>query len=326
MLQESDTNDAVSAAIIGNGISLLFPPWLFGPLVVGTTMRPVNGIFLYWLGGLQQLFAMADNVDISAYDPLFQRSIEIIDRFVDTPQNAQQLPDSVGQANAIRAILLMVQRLARENPRLRTTLRMRLDIAHAVNAFQTILERELAHTHTYILEQRRGYSPETLIGTERLISPAVLPWLSEFTIYNLKDAGAALVFDRFTACGYHVMRAVEDTARRYYVLVTSRPSVRRKNNGELHYHTLGQVAHELSDFVAALKPKPVGKLGLITPTLEALCEIYRNPLSHPEITVLDEDEAIDVFNKGIDVISTMVRDVLVGNPHFSVGTLMLFSL
>jgi len=47
------------------------------------------------------------------------------------------------------------------------------------------------------------------------------------------------------------------------------------------------------------------------------------PLSHPEIVKLEEDEAIDVFNKGLDVISTMVRDALAGGTHFQIDPAML---
>ena len=44
--------------------------------------------------------------------------------------------------------------------------------------------------------------------------------------------------------------------------------------------------------------------------------MYRNPLSHPAIVQLDEDDAIEVFQSGIDVIAKMVRDVIAGGNHF----------
>jgi hypothetical protein len=44
--------------------------------------------------------------------------------------------------------------------------------------------------------------------------------------------------------------------------------------------------------------------------------MYRNPLSHPEIVTLEEDDAIEVFHTGIDVIVKMVRDVMAGGSHF----------
>jgi hypothetical protein len=145
-----------------------------------------------------------------------------------------------------------------------------------------------------------------------------MPYLSPFTLANLQDAGAALAFDHFTSCGFLTMRAVEDTARRYYELVTGKAAAGLRSDNQRWYLTLGQIAFKLNEHLPILKAAhtPLGKLSLVIPTLAALCEIYRNPLSHPEIVKLEEDDAVDVFHKGIDVISTMVRDVSAGGLHF----------
>jgi len=115
------------------------------------------------------------------------------------------------------------------------------------------------------------------------------------------------------------MRAVEDTARRYFELVSGTWSEGMTANKERWFLTLGQIAFKLNERLTKLRSAKdsTGKLGMIVPTLTALCEIYRNPLSHPEIVKLDEDGALEVFGKGIDVISTMIQDVLAGGGHFS---------
>jgi hypothetical protein len=278
-------------------------------------MRPVNGIFLYWTGGLQQLFAMADGIDASVYDPLFRRAIETADRFTELSENTKDLPDSVAQLATLRAYLAKLQEEIRANPKATMTLDVRMAIAHSVNRFQTVLEREIGHLHTYVLEAKRGHSPVTLLHVvETLIDNKWLPYLSEFTRYNLDDAGTALVFDRFTACGYHTMRAVEDVARRYYQIVSGREHFTVKSSGEPVYLNLGQIANELTHILAKTNRSQASALKLIAPSLEALCEIYRNPLSHPEVVVLAESDAIDVFLKGIDLITTMIRDVVQRGP------------
>ncbi len=107
-------------------------------------------------------------------------------------------------------------------------------------------------------------------------------------------------------------------ARYYYELMTGTSPV-TITNGERSYLTLGQIAWKLDREVLVKLPptrSPTRHLKFVVPMLAALCEMYRNPLSHPEIVKLDEDEGIDVFNKGIDVISTMVRDVQIGGKHF----------
>jgi hypothetical protein len=280
-------------------------------------MRPVNGYFLYTLGSLSQLFAMADNITVSTYNPIFLQSIAMLDSFKSNEQNKRNLPDSVMRAEALWNLLGALMEAARHNPDSLMYPQLRFNIAHTLNKFQTSLETELGRAHTFILEEKRGHAPATLFkNVEKILPAKVLPYLSFFTLTNLQDAGAALAFDHFTSTGFHTMRAVEDTGRRDYELVTGNPAITEYPNGDRTYLTLGQISWKLTNEVLP-KTKAVGKLKLIVPTLSALCEIYRNPLSHPEIVALDEDEALDVFGKGIDVISTMVRDIIAGGKHFA---------
>jgi hypothetical protein len=185
--------------------------------------------------------------------------------------------------------------------------------------FESALEIDIDALPIFLLEEKRGLNPKTLLSAvDRLIPKAVAPYLSAFAMANLQDASASLVFDHFTSSGFHTMRAVEDVARYYYELMTGISPV-TVTNSERSYLTLGQIAWKLDHEVLAKLPptgNPTRHLKFVVPMLAALCEIYRNPLSHPEIVKLDEDEGIDVFNKGIDVISTMVRDVRMGGKHF----------
>jgi len=199
---------------------------------------------------------------------------------------------------------------------------LRLSILQMLDSFQTALEQDLRRAHIFILEEKRGYSPAILVGgVRKIVQPKVLPYLSTFTLTNLQDAGAALVFDHFTSSGFLTMRAVEETARQYYCLVTGEPAVMVNVNDDRKFVTLGEMSWKLGKKLELLRSAKsrTGKLGLAVPHLAALCQTYRNPLSHPEIVKLDEDEAIDVFIKGIDVISTMTLDVIAGGTHFEVA-------
>jgi hypothetical protein len=298
-----------------NGL-LSSPCWLFGEPLRGTTMQPVNGYFLYTLGSIANLFGMADGVLLSIYDPTISRAIQLLTNFKDIEQNIRNIPDSVEGAIRLLEVLEWYRSGYRENPNVVTNQNIRMPLVHSVNRFQTILEQELGKAHTFILEEERGYAPATLIkAVHKLISPRVLPFLSYFTLTNLQDASAALAFDHFTSSGFHTMRAVEDTSRRYFELVTGNPAAGIRSDNKRWYLPLGEIAFKLNELLPKLKSAhtPTGKLPLIVPTLAALCEIYRNPLSHPEIVKLDEEDALDVFNKGIDVLSTMVRDAIAGD-------------
>jgi hypothetical protein len=282
-------------------------------------MQPVNGYFLYTLGSIANLFGMADGVLLSIYDPTISQAIRLLTNFRDTEQNIRNIPDAVDGAANLVQVLEFYRNGYRQNPNVVTNPDIRMPLVHSVNRFQTLLEQELGKAHTFILEEKRGHTPATLIkAVTKLISPRVLPYLSHFTLINLQDASAALVFDHFTSCGFQTMRAVEDTTRRYYELVTGKPAQGTRRGNKRWYLPFGEMAFNLDKLLPRLRGAhtPLGQLPLIVPTLAALCQIYRNPLSHPEIVKLDEDDALDVFNKGIDVISTMVRDVMAGGSRF----------
>ena len=283
-------------------------------------MQPVNGYFLYTLGSIANLYAMTDGVFASTYDPYITGAVRLLTSFKDAEQNIKNLPDSVDGAMSLIGVLQWIRDGYQQTPNALMNINVRMAIAHATNRFQTLLAQELGKVHTYILEDKRGYSPKILVREiQKILPPKVFPYLSSFTVANLQDAGAAMAFDHFTSCGFLTMRAVEDTARYYYELVSGAPASGIDNNNERWFMTFGQIAWKLDhNILAALRiaHTATGKLPLIVPAMAALNEIYRNPLAHPEIVQLEEDDAIDVFNKGIAVISDMVRDVLAGGPHF----------
>lgn len=304
-----------------DGIDDFAPVSLFGAISGCGAMKTVNGYAFYHLGALAMLFAMTDGPPVSTYNPYFLRSLALLDNFFNNQLNRDNLPDAVKRAKALWNFCGSLMEAARHNPQSPMYSDLRMEIVHATNDFQSALKNELERAHIYILEPKRGYSPSVLIGSvTEIIAPATVPYLSYFTQTNLQDAGASLVFDRFTSAGFHTMRAVEDMARKYFELVTGEPSVKEYPSGDRTYVTLGQISWKLTnETLPALRSKKVQtkKLSLIASTLGGLCELYRNPLSHPEIVALDEQEAIDVFIDGISVISKMVDDAVKGGKHFA---------
>jgi hypothetical protein len=269
----------------------------------------------YQLAAIEEIRHLRNGDLVKNHEQVLTWSLYQLWAFSKNEHNRERLPGSVEAASDLVNALLKYYDDSEND---KATIKTAEELKDRLYDFRTILKRDVKRLNTYILEPKRGYSADTLMpASSSLIDRTLLPYLSEFTRYNLDDAGTALVFDRFTACGYHTVRAVEGTARRYYELVTARPTI--KPNGD--YLTLGQIANELDHVSAAYKAKrgQSGQLKLITSTLDALCEIYRNPLSHPEIVVLEEGDAIDVFNSGIDVITKMVRDAIKGGPHLSLA-------
>jgi hypothetical protein len=61
-----------------------------------------------------------------------------------------------------------------------------------------------------------------------------------------------------------------------------------------------------------------GRLELNIGILRPLSKLYRDPLAHPELKKLKEEDAKLAFEHGLSAISTMVQDAIDGGPHLKI--------
>jgi len=151
------------------------------------------------------------------------------------------------------------------------------------------------------------------------MSSNVVPHLSEFTTENIEEAAKAWVVDRPTAVGFHMMRSVECVLRQYKQLVTGQGFSFVDKRGTTQYQGFGTLVGDLNLKLEDSKKNksPFGKLELVIGILRPLGRLYRDPLSHPELKKLDEEDAKLAFGQGISAISTMVQDALDRGSHFT---------
>jgi hypothetical protein len=189
-----------------------------------------------------------------------------------------------------------------------------------LDQFENELAFDIDALKIFVLENKRGYSPDVLLSDiEQTLPPNDRGLLSDFARDNMQEAGACLAFHRFTACGYQMARAVEDVARRYNFAVTGHPSPYKDRNQETRHRPLAQIAEELQDVLNNWKhPEEPRLLSLIVPTLRNFCRIYRTPLSHADLELkeLDANDAEIAFGLAVAAISSMLEDGRAGGPHF----------
>ena len=192
-------------------------------------------------------------------------------------------------------------------------------IRDALADFYGDLALELGSVPVYFATKKRGYDRDALLNSaEELLDESDLKYLSTFAVQDLRKAGACLMFDLFTASGFHSARAVEAVGRQYYELVFGKPATRNNARGEPEPLGLGSLAVELGYRFSNLKKEKAetGLLGSIANTLERIARLYRNPIMHPEV-ILEEKDSIRIFGETINAISTMVEDERAGGAHFS---------
>jgi hypothetical protein len=281
-------------------------------------MREVNGFFLFELGQVALLTALAPNTDLTSSLGLLVSNQDNFRAFSETKENQQDLPNSVDDA---KDLVRFLDEVIARKPYPSMTADERVRLGYRLLMLRDRLSGELGRIYSYVLEEKGGRSVKTLWKTAAatMIDATALPHLSEFVTDNIDEAGRAWVVERLTAVGFHMMRAVELVLRKYKTLITGQGFSWVDKRGTTQYQGFGTLVNDLNAKLEELKKsnQPFGRLGLVIGILRPLSKLYRDPLSHPELNKLDENDAKLAFEQGITAINTIVRDAIDGGSHFA---------
>jgi hypothetical protein len=280
-------------------------------------VRAVDDLYsFYELGALNRLMVVGANKDPRENLRAIYIAEVLVDDFISIEDNEKRLPGSIDAARTLLAALRGLQRTYQQQSAFPEG-----DISsvhRALRRFQDLFAHELKYTFAYIIEDVRGYSAKLLLTAPLSFfssSDAATLEALPFAHKNLAEAAKCIAFNRWTATGFHALRAVEEVTRCYYAFVTGR-SCRYvpQPTGRERYRPLAQMAGELSDEQVTLAKQRVntGHLALISSLLARLSADYRDPLTHPEIVELNEDEAANLFIHAIVIISDIFREIRVG--------------
>jgi len=268
----------------------------------GGDMQEVNGSSLFDLGQIYNLGLIPIGV-VGECKFIITNSIELLRNFAKLPFS-YRLPDTVAFGQTIANEL--ERWIQTDNPEL--TQDARLTLIRNLDTFRTLLFSELGKLTAILLEEKRGYGINALWKNQfDLMAKGVSRHLSIFVKSNLIESAKCLVLNCYTAVGFHTMRSIEHVSRRYYKLIKGKAPLRA--NGKSM--GLGSIAQEFIDL-----KRSSDDLGIIGSIIKGLCNKKRDPLAHPEIVALKEDEAIDTLIDTLQVISKVVEDAKTKGPHF----------
>jgi hypothetical protein len=154
-------------------------------------------------------------------------------------------------------------------------------ITTKVKTFETLLAHELSKLNTFYVPKKGTHDTADLL--ERAVdnlSVDVRSRLSKEVIEDVNAAGRCLALDSPTACGFHILRAVEPLIVAYHNKVTGKILPKRSRNW-------GQYIIGLKGKGSNADPKVIGMI-------QHIKDFYRNPIMHPEET-LTLDEALSLF-------------------------------
>ena len=161
-----------------------------------------------------------------------------------------------------------------------------------LDTFQIALSEELKLLPLFSVEQKGNLSIDRLVNTASAgYAPSAFTLLDDFMKREIDEAGRCLAFARPTACGFHILRAVEIGLKRYILAATGTlPRLNQRNWGEYIAQMSNAMASaDLIDFLRILKAK-------------------RNPLMHPKDT-LEQEDAIGIFCICQNAIETLIAEI-----------------
>ena len=186
----------------------------------------------------------------------------------------------------------------------------------ALVKFENVLEYELAERQIIWSVEKVGIfdSNDLIEHAEDHLSESAKGAMSERSLQDFRAAGRCLAFQLFTASGYHSLRVLEAMARRFHKAVMELPAEEDKPLGPIINDLRGRLKTEEG------KESSDSPLGLIIANLARMNNIYRKPLTHPEMIIQDEEEAREVFNLVTASITLMERNLTergIAPPMFS---------
>jgi hypothetical protein len=155
----------------------------------------------------------------------------------------------------------------------------RAGIGELVRVFEDDLQKDTKHAYVVAVQDQRILSAHVMIEhIATAFSPEVWNHLPIRAKNNAQESGRCLALERFTASGFHIMRAVEAIVVYYIFKCTGNPPDPGNRNFGAYIRTLEANKAEQK----AIR------------SLRELKDLDRNPLIHPE-SDLDQDEAISLF-------------------------------
>jgi len=188
------------------------------------------------------------------------------------------------------------------NDALRQTLRRTLVLK--ASEFQTVLQAELQIMAAYFVPQQGIYQTDDLIDRAEITLPEeVRTKLSEMALNEVRESGRCLAFGLPTACGFHMMRAVEDVVRDYCQTI---PEMKGAKGQTIHLPKNRKPTW--GDFTAYLEHCHEPDVEETRALLLAVKRNERDVIAHPE-RVLSMNEAYTLFQKGQAAITSMAERI-----------------
>jgi len=260
-------------------------------------MKLVNAYSFFLLGVyVHPLTVIEKGMPFALPRRVLADSFHQLQAFVNGDFEKRQLPTSIEKANIMLGFLADVFERSKKSGYQAFTSDDVSNFRTIVLEFETVLDKELRDSPLLCVLPKGNLSIDSLLdGASKGYASSALPMLDSVIRREIDESGTCLAYARGTACGFHILRAVEITLKAYVLAATGTlPKMSQRNWGEyIKQAETAQASVTLVDFLKILKTK-------------------RNPLMHPQDT-LEVDEAISIFSICQAAIEAITSDVTTRN-------------
>jgi hypothetical protein len=259
--------------------SVLWKNWLHA--IESGSMIEVNlASFFYFGNSIRRLSDIQEGQPVSAWAPVLYEAREGLKAFLANAERTRMFSQNVRWAvsilNTINSMMPEVPPGTLVKDRQIFVEEVK-SLIGALNTFAILLSEESERAYVVILEKQRTFDLHTLVESiSTAFDAAVWDSLSGFSKREIKEAGRCLALERYTACGFHMMRAVERESCDCATLVAQANPVRR----------------DFGDYLKTLEHHGAEKK--VIAVLDSLRSLERNPLVHPQ-DWLSQDDAVNMF-------------------------------
>ena len=164
------------------------------------------------------------------------------------------------------------------------------ELGEIITRLQDVIHAELVDRTVYVITEKRMDVDKLLNKVSQLFTPDTFLELPDIPSFDFNEAGKCIVFERATAAGYHILRAMEGIIRWFYDTLNNSTGCTM----EWHRIILG---------LRSLTPEPPPE---ILDHLDSIRKYFRNPTAHPELR-FDIETVQDLFSECIPMVNRIIK-------------------
>lgn len=165
----------------------------------------------------------------------------------------------------------------------------------ALQEFEIVFKAEFRYGNLFLATKKGAYDIRTLIENGELLFPADFKELFPDVLKDVQEGARCLVYEMYTASGFHLHRANESVLLKYLESV----GVEKPEN------------RNMGAYIKALEPSGGAKKAPdeIIICLKNLKDLHRNPLMHPGHSIDNVDDALALINAIHTAITAMMKEI-----------------